>query len=122
MCYSIPSSGCCKIGKNRYDKRKQNRPRSPACSVRVQPWSKTWVVALLRGIVVNPALKGCTHDERRRPTQLTDHFALISDAELAFLCESLHACENRIGIEMRFCDHIRFETAASPAIVEVRCE
>jgi hypothetical protein len=50
---------------------------------------------------------------------LTDHFALIADAALAFVCESLHACENRIGIKMRFRDHFRFEAAASPGIVEV---
>lgn len=51
--------------------------------------------------------------------RLTDHFALIADAALAFVCESLHACENRIGIEMRFRDHFRLEAAASPGIVEV---
>ena len=51
--------------------------------------------------------------------RLTDHFALIADAALAFVCESLHARENRIRIEMRFRDHVRFEAAASPAIVEV---
>ncbi len=65
------------------------------------------------------ALKGRTNDECRQPTRLTDHFALIADAALAFVCESLHACENRIGVEMRFRDHVRFEAAASPAIIEV---
>src|SRR5271165_2889339 len=69
--------------------------------------------------VVTQALKGRTNDECRQPNRLTDHFALIADAALAFVCESLHACENRIGVEMRFRDHIRFESAASPAIVEV---
>ena len=60
-----------------------------------------------------------TNDECRQPTRLTDHFALIADAALAFVCESLHACENRIGVEMRFRDYFRFEAAASPGIVEV---
>ncbi len=50
---------------------------------------------------------------------LPDHLALIADAVLAFVGESLHACENRIGIEMRFRDHFQFEAATSPAIVEV---
>jgi hypothetical protein len=53
------------------------------------------------------------------PTRLTDQFPLIADAALAFVRESLHACENRIGVEMRFRDHVRFEAAASPGIVEV---
>ena len=75
------------------------------------------IVFLLK--VVTQALKGRTNDECRQPTRLTDHFALIADAALAFVCESLHACENRIGIEMRFRDHFRFEAAASPGIVEV---
>src|SRR5271165_553070 len=71
------------------------------------------------GKLFTQALKGRTNDECRQPSRLTDHFALIADASLAFVCESLHACENRIGVEMRFRDHIRFESAASPAIVEV---
>src|SRR5262249_41468035 len=57
-----------------------------------------------------------------KATGLTDHFALIADAAFAFLRESLHSGENRIGIEMRFRDYIRFEATASPAIVEVRRE
>ena len=65
---------------------------------------------------------GRTDHERRRPAGLADHLALIADAALAFVCESLHAGENRIGIEMRFRDHFRFEAAASPAIVEVGSE
>ena len=63
--------------------------------------------------------KGRTNDECRQLTRLTDHFALIADAALAFVCESLHAGENRIGVEMRFRDHFRFEAAGSPGIVEV---
>ena len=65
------------------------------------------------------ALKGRTNDECRQPTRLTDHFALIADAALAFVCESLHSCKNRIGVEMCFRDHFRFEATASPGIVEV---
>ena len=72
--------------------------------------------------VVTQALKGRTNGEYRQPTRLTDHFALIADAALAFVCESLHACENRIGVEMRFRDHFQFEATASPGIVEVGCE
>jgi len=64
-------------------------------------------------------LKARINNEWRQPARLTDHFALIADAALAFVCESLHACENRIGVEMRFRDHVRFEAAASPGIVEV---
>ena len=52
-------------------------------------------------------------------TLLTNHLSLIADAALAFICEPLHACENRIGIEMRFRNDVRFETATPPAIVEV---
>jgi len=53
------------------------------------------------------------------PTRLTNHLVLIGHAEFAFVCESLYACENRVGVEMCFHDHFRFESAASPAIVEV---
>ena len=64
-------------------------------------------------------LKGRTSDQRRQPTRLTDHFALIADAALAFVGESLHPCENRIGVEMRFRNHFRFKAAAYPEIVQV---
>jgi len=69
--------------------------------------------------VATPVLNGRTNNERLQPTRLTDHFALLADAALAFVCESLYASENRIGVEMRFRNHIRFEAAASPGIVEV---
>jgi hypothetical protein len=65
------------------------------------------------------ALKERTSDRCGQYDHLTNHFSLIADAELAFVCESLYACKNRIGIKMRFLDHFRFEAPASPAIVEV---
>jgi hypothetical protein len=64
--------------------------------------------------IVTQALKMRADDECRQRTRLTDHFALLADAALAFVCESLHACENRIGVEVRFRDHFQFEAAASP--------
>ncbi len=51
--------------------------------------------------------------------RLSEHPALVADAALAFVGESLHAGENRLGVKMRFRDHFRLETAASPAIVKV---
>src|SRR5579862_5831809 len=52
-------------------------------------------------------------------SRLADHFALLADAALAFVGESLHTSQNRFGIEMRFSDHVGFQAAASPMIVEV---
>src|ERR1700751_2726745 len=41
----------------------------------------------------------CNHPTSAdQPARLTDHLALIADAALAFVCESLHARENRIRI------------------------
>ena len=50
-----------------------------------------------------------------------DHFGWspVCRARCAFVGESFHPGENRIGIEMRFRDHFRFQAAGSPAIVEV---
>jgi len=59
------------------------------------------------------------NDEYRQPTRLTNHSALVRDAALTFVGESLNAGENRIGIEMRFRDHVGLEAAGAPAIVEV---
>ncbi len=107
--------------------RRDQCPRKPMAGASAHLWaaagtrSGTAIGPIDRSFwkVVPQALKGRTSDERRQPTRLTDHFALIADAALALVCESLHACENRIGIEMRFRDHFRLEAAASPGIVEV---
>ena len=69
--------------------------------------------------VLTGALKPRSDDEYRPLTRLTDHFALLADSAVVFVCETLHACENRIGVEMRFRDHFRFKASAAPGIVEV---
>jgi hypothetical protein len=73
----------------------------------------------------SPAWHSChtgsasTMNVRIQRIRLTNHFALVADAALAFVGEALYAGENRIGIEMRFFDHFQLEPTASPGIVEV---
>src|SRR5215469_4551684 len=53
-------------------------------------------------------------------TRLIHHFALIAGTALSVLCKSLHAREDRIRVEMRFRDDVRFEATASPAVIKIR--
>ena len=52
-------------------------------------------------------------------SRLAKHFALPCDALLAFFGETLHCCENRFRIQMRFGDHLSFQPAGEPLIVPV---
>src|SRR5215472_3808693 len=67
---------------------------------------------------------GASEEMRRvqTATRLTHHFALIDDTALSVLCKSLHAREDRIGVEMRFRDDVRFEATASPAVIKIGCQ
>src|SRR6184192_3508289 len=47
---------------------------------------------------------------------------LLIHALPTILGEALHASEYRLRIQMRFGDHIRFETSSEPLIVPVGCE